>query len=136
MYNTHHAPLLYAISFLLHMLNHSINALLYILSGSKYREGIRRLLRCRSIRIVSITGSNSPADTGLINNISRTKYVIQCNDKRKINEFQSAPKLDLNTDAQGANYIPRSPYDMPLYPLYRENPIRPKTESDQISTHY
>ena len=136
MYNTHHAPFLFAMSFLLHMLNHSINALLYIVTGSKYREGIRRLLRCRSIRIMSITGSNSPANTGLINNISRSKYVLQCTDKRKINDFKSAPKLDLNTDAQGANYFPRSPYDVPLYPLYWENPIRPKTGLDQNCTHY
>ena len=136
MYNTHHAPLLYVISFLLHMLNHNINALLYIVSGSMYREGVRRLFRCRNNRIVSITSSNNPPGTGLTNYIPRSKYVLQCSDDQKINDFQSAPKLDQNADAPGANYIPRSPYAMPLYPLYRENPIRRKIESDQICTHH
>ena len=136
MYDSHNAPLLYAISFLLHMLNHSINALLYIVSGSKYREGVRGLFICRNNRIVSITSSNSPPGTGLTNHIPRSKYVLQCNDDQNINDFQSVPNLDLNTDAQGASYIPRSPYDMPLHPLYSENPIRPKTGSDQICTHY
>ena len=127
MQDTNSSSLIYAISFLLHMVNHSINALLYMVSGSKYREGISRLFVCRRNRIVSFTGPNTPSSTALTNNFPGSQDIPQCNNKPKISKFQrplNTPKL--NMDDRGASYIPRSPYNIPLCPVYHENPARPK----------
>ena len=111
MSGTHHASLVYAISFLLHMINHSINAVLYVVSGSKYREVFGRLVRCRNNRIVSVTDSNNSPNTPLTNNIPRASDIPTCSGEPKINEVQRhtiAPKMNLKVPAPGTSYMPES----------------------------
>ena len=43
------------IAMLLYMCNYSVNALLYLLSGYKYREGVRNILRIRKNRVGTVT---------------------------------------------------------------------------------
>ena len=123
MQDTYSASFVYAISFLLHMINHSINALLYVVSGSKYREGVNRLFVCRKNRIVS----HSPPSTKLTNNILRSQDILEYNNEPKISEFQRPlSTLKPNIDNRGVSYTPRSPYNIPLCPVYGENPTLPK----------
>ena len=52
-------PLSFVITTLLQASNHSINSLIYMLSGSKYRENVRKVLKCGKNRVESWTGSDS-----------------------------------------------------------------------------
>ena len=51
-----------AITMLLYMLNHSVSLPLYLLSGSKYRKGVRKMFRVGNNRVGVVTGSGLPGN--------------------------------------------------------------------------
>ena len=53
------------ITVLLYMCNYSVNVLLYLVSGTKYREGVRKMFRIRKKRVGTVT------DPGRHDNFSR-----------------------------------------------------------------